>query len=943
MRSRILIAEDDAVQAELLAETLRSAGHDVLVYPDGLSVLRALEVEATPADLLLTDLTMPQLDGLELCKALRESRPDLPVVVVTADATPAVAVAAIKAGAYDYLTKPVEPELLKACVHRALERRRLARELNLQGRLATERDTKLFGQGESMERVRELVAQVASSGASVLVHGETGTGKELVARALHALSPRAEAPFVAVNCAALPAALVESELFGYAKEAFTDARAARVGLFVGASGGTLFLDEVADLSLESQAKVLRALQERTVRPLGSNTEEPFDARVICATHVDLESAAEAGRFRQDLFYRLNVVRIDLPPLRDRGMDVVHLASRFMQRVCERDQRPALKVTPEVAEKLVAYSWPGNVRELENCMDRLAALAKGPEVSVADLPEKVRAFQRGRFQLNVDEAGEILPLDEVEKRYILRVLQLVQDNRSRAAEVLGIDRRTLYRRLEGWGLPTQRSEQDATPAPPVTTWRPPFLPPISSRRRLLVIDDDAVNRMAVCRALSTLGVVDEAVDAGSAVSAVRGARYDLVIVDYFLPPDTGPEVLSRLRALQPGLAAVFLSGSGTEEVAVEAMKAGGEDFLPKSEESAPAPRRGAGGVRAAGSGKTERSQARLALAVEAARLGTWSYEPGAGLFRGDARFATLLGLPGDGAWPIEVVLGLVDAEAGQRLSSALEAGEVSLQVPLRRSGWVDLRGRLEASAPWSVFGTALDVSAQKEAERRSTSLREKLMGVASHELKNPLSAVKQASALLAQSQHLDEKERRFVAHIRSSAERMTNLIVQLLDLTRVRLGGGLPLTKVRTPLKALVVGVIDELRLTHPERIVQLDLADVEVEVDPDRFAQLVSNLAGNALKHSPVDSTVRVELSEGNNLVLAIHNEGEPIPLGAQASIFEPFVQLGAAATRDGLGLGLYISREILHAHGGTLLVDSSAGAGTRFTARFPLGDISGR
>lgn len=464
------------------------------------------------------------------------------------------------------------------------------------------------------------------------------------------------------------------------------------------------------------------------------------------------------------------------------------------------------------------------------------------------------------------------------------------------------------------------------------------------RRLLVIDDDAVDRMAVRRALSSMGVVDEAVDAASAVSAVRSARYDLVIVDYFLPPDTGPEVLSRLRALQPGLAAVFLSGSGTEEVAVEAMKAGGEDYLPKSED----PRRLRGAVRAALESsrlrqETERSQARLALAVEAAQLGTWSYEPGDRLFRGDARFATLLGLPGDGAWPLEVVLGFVDAEAGQRLVSALEAGEVSLQVPLRRSGWVDLRGRLEASAPWSVFGTALDVSAQKEAERRSTSLREKLMGVASHDLKNPLSAVKQASALLAQSQHLDEKERRFVAHIRSSAERMTNLIVQLLDLTRVRLGGGLPLTKVRTPLKALIVGVIDELRLTHPERIVQLDLADVEVEVDPDRFAQLVSNLAGNALKHSPVDSTVRVELSEGNDLVLAIHNEGEPIPLGAQASIFEPFVQLGAAATRDGLGLGLYISREILHAHGGTLSVDSSAGAGTRFTARFPLGDISGR
>jgi two-component system response regulator HydG len=461
----VLLAEDDAVQAELLAETLRSAGHEVLVYSDGRAVLRALEVEATPADLLLTDLTMPEVGGLELCKALRESRPELPIVVVTAEAKPEVAVAALRAGAYDYLTKPVDSELLGACVRRALERGRLMRELTLQGRLATERDTKLIGEGPAMQRVRALVAQVASSGASVLVQGETGTGKELVARALHALSPRAGAPLVAVNCAALPGALAEAELFGYAKGAFTDARAARVGLFVGASGGTLFLDEVADLSLDNQAKVLRALQERMVRPLGTNTEVPFDARILCATHVDLDAAVEAGRFRRDLYYRLNVVRVDLPPLRDRGMDVVRLASVFLKRVCERDQRPPLEVTPEVAERLLAYPWPGNVRELENCMDRLAALAQGPVVSAAHLPDKLKTFQRDRFQLNVDEAQEILPLDEVEKRYVLRVLQLVGDNRSRAAAALGIDRRTLYRRLESWGLPTQRAEPDEAPGPP----------------------------------------------------------------------------------------------------------------------------------------------------------------------------------------------------------------------------------------------------------------------------------------------------------------------------------------------------------------------------------------------------------------------------------------------------------------------------------------------
>lgn len=462
-------------------------------------------------------------------------------------------------------------------------------------------------------------------------------------------------------------------------------------------------------------------------------------------------------------------------------------------------------------------------------------------------------------------------------------------------------------------------------------------------RLLVIDDDEVDRMAVRRALSTLGVVDEATDAVSALKAVQAARYDLVIVDYFLPPHTGPEVLARLRALQPGLPAVFLSGSGTEDVAVEAMKAGGEDYLAKSED----PRRLRWAVRAALESsrlrqESERSQARLALAVEAAQLGTWSYEPEAGVFRGDARFAALLGLPVEDVWPIEVVRAALDGEAGTALVAALELGEVSAQVRLRGSGWVDLRGRLDATTPRSVFGTALDVSAQKEAELRSTSLREKLMGVASHDLKNPLSAVKQASALLAQSPHLDEKERRFVAHIRSSAERMTTLIVQLLDLTRVRLGGGLPLSLVRTSLKAIVVEVVEELRLAYPQRVVELDLAEVQAELDPDRLAQLVSNLVGNALKHSPPDSTVKVQLTRGEDgggeggVVLMVHNRGTPIPLREQASIFEPFVQRGSAATRDGLGLGLYISQEILRAHGGTLVVDSSEERGTRFTARFP-------
>jgi two-component system response regulator HydG len=308
----------------------------------------------------------------------------------------------------------------------------------------------LVGSSEAMQTVRDLVSRVGPSSASVLVQGETGSGKELVARALHALSGR-KGQFIAVNCAALPAALVESELFGYAKGAFTDARAPRQGLFVEADGGSLFLDEVAELSLDNQAKLLRALQEKTVRPLGTNLEIPYDARIMCATHKDLDAECAAGRFRQDLLFRLNVIRVDLLPLRERGMDIVHLAQRFLLQVCERDGLPTLRLSPEVAQRLLGYGWPGNVRELENCMERLAALARNGQVSLGDLPEKVRTDVQGTFRATPEAPEEIVSLDELERRYVQHVLHVMHGNRSRTAELLGIDRRTLYRKLDSWGL------------------------------------------------------------------------------------------------------------------------------------------------------------------------------------------------------------------------------------------------------------------------------------------------------------------------------------------------------------------------------------------------------------------------------------------------------------------------------------------------------------
>lgn len=460
-------------------------------------------------------------------------------------------------------------------------------------------------------------------------------------------------------------------------------------------------------------------------------------------------------------------------------------------------------------------------------------------------------------------------------------------------------------------------------------------------RLLIIESDASDRLGLRRALSSEGHIDEVADAASALAAVASTNYDLAVVDYFLPPHEGPQVLSKLREVQPGLPVIFLSGNGGEEVAADAIKLGADDYLSKSVLHEPDKLRKV--VRTAIQSnrlrvETERSRARLALAVEAARLGTWAFDRRSGQFTGDQRFAHLLGLSGGGGWSIETVLArFLEADRAE-LAAAFERGEVTLQLSLGPSQWVDLRGRSERHPPRSVFGTVMDVSAHKEEARRSSSLREQLMGIASHDLKNPLSAVKQASSLLAKSPNLDERERRYVAHIRASAERMTNLIVQLLDLTRVRLGGGLPIVRQKVSLAELIESVVDELRLASVDRVIEVNAARCEALLDPDRFAQVASNLIGNAIKHSPEKSQVKVELHcTGTETVLTVHNQGRPISPQMQALIFEPFVQLGDKALRDGLGLGLHISREIVKAHGGSIDVVSSADEGTRFTVRLPL------
>jgi len=451
---RILVVDDDEPTCEMLAAVLSSGGHDA---QQALSAEIAWQrVQSSEFDVVVTDVSMSGMDGLELCKRIHEARPDVPVLVVTGQADVATAVAALRAGAYDFLTKPIDAKLMLIAIARAAELRRLDREAKaLRRALAdVQKFGALIGESPVMRELDDLIVRVAGSDASVLVTGESGTGKELVARSIHEHSRRKDGPFVAVNCAAVPPTLIESELFGHVRGAFTDAKTARDGLFVQADGGTLFLDEVGELPLELQPKLLRALQERKVRPVGSESEVPFDIRIITATNRDLEYLTVEGTFREDLLYRLDVVRLELPPLRARGSDVLLLAQHFIDKMAKtRGGDSKVKgVAPEAAEKLRAYDWPGNVRELENCIERAMALARGDRIVIEDLPTKIRQFTPKQIVASANDPDEILTLDELARRYIGRVLQLLDGNKTRAAQVLGVDRRTLYRRLERHGLP-----------------------------------------------------------------------------------------------------------------------------------------------------------------------------------------------------------------------------------------------------------------------------------------------------------------------------------------------------------------------------------------------------------------------------------------------------------------------------------------------------------
>jgi two-component system, NtrC family, response regulator AtoC len=452
----VLVADDEPSIRHVLTLALSERGYDVRAVADGEEALK--ELAARPYDALVSDVRMPRVDGLELLTQALALVPGLTVVVMSAYGTQALALQAVALGAFDFVQKPFRPEEMLLVLEKATERLRLLDEnRRLKGGHGAQALERLGGSSPLVLEVHRQVRKLAPVGTTVLITGESGTGKELAARALHALSPRAPMAFVAVNCGAIPANLIESELFGHAKGAFTDARTARRGLFSEADGGTLFLDEVGELPLAAQVKLLRVLQEGEVRPVGETRTEKVDVRVIAATLRDLQRLVERGEFREDLYYRLNVVNLRMPALRERPEDVVALATTFMQRFNrELNRTPALTgFSPEAEALLCAYRWPGNVRELENAIERAVLLAEGTLVLPEHLPDRIWAPAPAGQAGASARAGADLSLKRavrsLEESYIRAALQRTRGNRTRAAELLELSHRALLYKIKEYGI------------------------------------------------------------------------------------------------------------------------------------------------------------------------------------------------------------------------------------------------------------------------------------------------------------------------------------------------------------------------------------------------------------------------------------------------------------------------------------------------------------
>ncbi|HEY7217909.1 MAG TPA: sigma-54 dependent transcriptional regulator [Candidatus Binatia bacterium] len=447
---RILIVEDDHEMSRFLSELLIEEGCEVEAANDGPSALE--KYQKSSFDLVITDLMMPRMKGTELVRRLKAADAHALILLITAFGTIESAVEAMHAGAFHYITKPFRSDELLIHVQRAFEQRQLRQEID-QLRSEVQRRyqySDMIGRSPAMKKLFETLAHIRDLAANVLILGESGTGKEMVARALHANGSRASGPFVAVNCAAIPETLIESELFGYVRGAFTDARKDRTGLFQEANGGVLFLDEIGEVPVTLQAKLLRVIEDREVRPLGGNKSEKVDVHLISASNRLLEELVQDGRFRQDLYYRLNVIRIDLPPLRERVEDIPLLVDHFIEKFALKVQRKVNGIEKDALALLVRHPWPGNVRELEHTIERAVLLGRTSTIGVNDLPPQLRARDQRRLPLT-EAVARSFTLRDLEREYIERILETTNGNKTEAAKILGVDRTTLYRKLEEFKL------------------------------------------------------------------------------------------------------------------------------------------------------------------------------------------------------------------------------------------------------------------------------------------------------------------------------------------------------------------------------------------------------------------------------------------------------------------------------------------------------------
>ena len=445
-QATIVVVDDDREMASVLCDLLGEAGYRALSANSAAEALTL--VNQNDPDLLISDLRMSGMTGHELQLELKRTYPNLPVIIITAFGSIPTAVESMKLGAFDYITKPFANSELLLVVSRALENRQLRQEVRrLRGELARSYGLpNIVAADPKMLAVLEMIEQVADSPASILITGESGTGKDLIARALHFSSSRRDAPFIPINCAAIPENLIESELFGFVRGAFTDARQGKTGLFVAARGGTLFLDEIGEMPLPLQPKLLRVIDDKRVRPLGATEETPIDVRIVVATNTDLDKAIDEGRFRSDLYYRIATVTLAVPPLRERPEDLPLLIKHFLVRASAEAGKPMLRVEPDAMESLMRYRWPGNVRELQNAIQRGIILCRNDRLTVKDLPPRVVGTGIPSTKLFEDVVARRVSLDQIERDYVRSVLESVNGNKTEAAAILKIDRKTLYRKL-----------------------------------------------------------------------------------------------------------------------------------------------------------------------------------------------------------------------------------------------------------------------------------------------------------------------------------------------------------------------------------------------------------------------------------------------------------------------------------------------------------------